>query len=76
MKTALHNVQFLNSPEDCKWIRETALRGLVLPPFASFLMAGNEDCPSHVTLYTSANPDHDEKPAARLVYCAELNEYL
>lgn len=76
MKTALQNVQFLNSPEDCKWIRETALKELVLPPFRSFLMAGNEDCPSHVTLYSSQNPAHNERPVARFVYCAELDEYL
>ena len=41
-------------PDDLKWIRETHLKGLELPPFTAFTLTGNEDCPSNIKLYTEA----------------------
>ena len=59
--------QFLNTPADCAWLRETALRGHTLPAFQSFTIRGNEDCPECVTLYASIDPLYSEMPAAQFV---------
>lgn len=51
---------FLNSAEDCQWLREVHLRGVPLPAkyagFQSFVLQGNEDAPHAVNLYVSADP--------------------
>lgn len=51
---------FLNSADDCQWLREGALRGVPLPAkyagFQSFVLQGNEDAPHAVNLYVSADP--------------------
>ena len=49
-------------PDDLKWIRETHLKGLELPPFTAFTLTGNEDCPSAVALY--ADSSYYSKPVA------------
>lgn len=50
-------IQFLNSPDDCQWLRDTALRGVDgVRPFNSFVLYGNEDAPDRVDLYTDADP--------------------
>ena len=61
-------LQFLDSPEDCLWLRETHLRGSNPPPFLSFTIDGNEDCPSCVNLYLSNDPYWNDEPIATYVY--------
>ena len=49
-----------NTPEDCRWLRETALRGYegTVPPFRSFTIAGHEDCPLEIAFYAASDdPD-------------------
>lgn len=61
--------QFLNTPEDCKWLRDTHLRYFnddEVPDFKSFYICGNEDYPDGILLYARENPDHDDKPILRL----------
>jgi hypothetical protein len=67
--------QFLNAPEDCEWLRDTALRSFPdAPPFQSFTIEGNEDAPERVTLYTSADPLYTDKPAAEYVQDPETGD--
>lgn len=57
-------VGFMNDPDDCAWLRETALRGVPLPEkytgFRSFVLQGNEDAPYAVNLYTAKDPNHTD----------------
>lgn len=64
-----HREQFLTGAEDCAWVRATALKGIDTVPFASLTLAGNEDCPVRLDLYTSALPPYNEHPVA--VYALE-----
>lgn len=73
--------QFLNSPDDCQWLRDTALRGVDgVRPFNSFVLYGNEDAPDRVDLYTDADPlyrDTYQKvdfTEGAPVYCVVSNE--
>jgi len=55
------NSQFLNSEADLKWLLETHLkpanRNNDLPfPVKSFVLQGNEDCPTGLTLYPVTSP--------------------
>jgi hypothetical protein len=56
----MNHDKFYNSVEDCKWLRETALRGYTVPEFKSFTFAGNEDCPLAIRFYAVTDPDIDE----------------
>jgi hypothetical protein len=57
---------FLNEPSDCQWLRETHLKNTAdVPPFASFAITGNEDCPLSIVLYDSADPLVTDQPIAR-----------
>ena len=52
---------FYNAPSDVSWLRETHLKGPAnlppfLPPFASFVLHGNEDYPDKLDLYASRDP--------------------
>jgi hypothetical protein len=52
---------FLNSTEDCQWLRETALKDANLnngpvPEFRSFCLFGNEDCPQKILVYRLRHP--------------------
>ncbi len=50
-------MQFCNTPEDCQWLKDTALRGIPnVQQFTSFVIHGNEDAPDYVDLYTSTDP--------------------
>lgn len=50
-------IQFLNTPEDCQWLRETHLQGMShLHDFRSFVLEGNEDAPTLLKLYMSEDP--------------------
>lgn len=64
-------LQFLNTPDDCQWLRETHLRALPqVHRFASFVMAGNEDAPGSVDLYVSADPEVTDT-CARILFGAD-----
>lgn len=55
---------FLNKLSDCNWLRETHLKpeniNNSLPYFKSFTIHGNEDSPSHLSLYGYKNPLVDD----------------
>ena len=55
---------FLNSPEDCDWLRTTHLKHTTPPAFLSFGLDGNEDAPVNVRLYANRKPEYNEKPIA------------
>lgn len=57
-------MRFYNTRSDCQWIADTALKGITLPKFNSFVIAGNEDCPVSIRLYRDANPRFDAAPLA------------
>ena len=42
---------FLESAEDLEWLRDTHLKGCVVPEFAVAVLEGNEDWPERITLY-------------------------
>jgi len=52
---------FLDSLDDCNWLRETALRGVELPEayrdFKFAVLQGNEDAPHAVNLYRTETPN-------------------
>lgn len=52
-----------NTPDDCKWLRETHLRGSNLE-FRSFYIAGNVDFPDMLTIYGSTKPTSFDEPIA------------
>lgn len=56
--------RFYTGPDDCTWIRETALKGIVLPDFQSFELRGNEDCPTVVSLHLQSMPTYTDRPIA------------
>lgn len=51
---------FLNTADDIQWLKDTHLRGVILPSkyagFQSAILQGNEDAPYAVNLYVSADP--------------------
>lgn len=55
---------FMNDPADVQWLKETHLKGVLLPfnyaGFQSFVLQGNEDAPHAVNLYRSIDPDYDD----------------
>lgn len=58
--------KFLNTPEDCQWLRDGHLKGVPLSrPFLSFVIYGDETAPDRVDLYDSADPLYSD--AYRLV---------
>ena len=52
----------LNTPDNVQWLRTTHLKNNQPPPFAGFVLSGNEDCPLKLELYKNAKPDYNEKP--------------
>ena len=59
-----HREIFLNTPEDCEWLRTTHLKAIGFPAFESFTLAGNEDSPHSVELYARRKPEYNEQPVA------------
>jgi hypothetical protein len=53
---------FLNTLEDCQWLRETHLADKNLnnanpiPNFKSAVIRGNEDCPREIIVYKNQSP--------------------
>ena len=72
--------RFYSGAKDCQWLRDTALRGYDVPPFASFTLEGNEDCPLVIRLYEQTNPtiDHGAIAFYELRQCEQstLSEYV
>lgn len=49
--------QLLNTPGDCQWLRDTALKNKKIDfQFNSFVLYGNEDAPDQVDLYAATDP--------------------
>lgn len=58
---------FCNEPSDCQWLLETHLKDKNLnngpvPPFKSFCLMGNEDCPQEIFLYREQHPTVSDQP--------------
>ena len=52
-------MQFINSPEDMAWLADV----FKIPgEWGSAIIYGNEDAPSRVELFYSAEPDFDQAP--------------
>jgi hypothetical protein len=49
-------MQFLNTADDCEWLRKVHLGGRTDYKFESFILYGSEDSPSKVDLYFTENP--------------------
>lgn len=51
---------FLNTPDDIQWLKDTCLKGVILPTawsgFQSAIMQGREDSPYAVNLYLAQDP--------------------
>lgn len=64
---------FLNSPEDCAWLRETHMaeknwnNANSIPNFKSFCIFGNEDCPQEILLYRLEHPSLNDKPVRAML---------
>lgn len=58
-------MQFVNTPEDRRWLLDTALRGYEVPAFGSAIFTGNDDCPLTIDLYDATDPTVDDLPIAR-----------
>jgi hypothetical protein len=54
----------MNEPSDVQWLKETHLRGLSYPEFASFVLYGNEDSPTRVELYAASYPTVSDVPVS------------
>lgn len=50
----------LNTPTDLVWLKDTALKGVVLPErwaaFKAAVLHGSEDAPASLDLFVTANP--------------------
>ena len=55
-------MKFLNTFDDCQWLRNTHLGGRTDLMFGSFMLYGNEDCPTKVDLYPDADPLVTDEP--------------
>lgn len=55
-------VVFLNTPEDCNWLRDTVLGGRTDLMFGAFVLYGNEDSPSKVELFADCEPLITDEP--------------
>lgn len=56
------DMNFLNTPEDCQWLRDVHLGGRTDIMFASYVLYGNEDCPIKVELYADQDPLVTDEP--------------
>lgn len=59
-----HREQFLNTPADCAWLRETHLKDTTVPTFGSFTLYGNEDAPARLDLFPMSKPEYNTEPCA------------
>ena len=56
------SIVFLNTEEDCNWLRSTVLGGRNDIMFEAFVLHGNEDCPTKVELYVDREPLITDEP--------------
>ena len=52
---------FLNTQEDCDWLRSTHLGGREDLKFEAFVLYGNEDSPTKVDLYFTSDPLYSDE---------------
>lgn len=52
----MSNPTFCNGVADVRWLRETHLAGVIVPPFRSFMLYGNEDSPVELHLFEARDP--------------------
>lgn len=56
--------EFMNEPEDVQWLKDTALKGIILPSkyanFKSYVLQGRENAPYAVNMYLSIDPYHSD----------------
>jgi hypothetical protein len=69
-------VQSYNSRADIKWIKDTHLKDIDKKykdglKFGSFVIYGNEDCPSAIELYEDFDPHYKTSPFMILKYDGE-----
>lgn len=65
--------RFYNKDSDCRWLRETHLAPKNLNngipfEFRSFVLMGNEDCPSEIIIYGKRHPALSDR-YARATLC-------
>jgi len=53
------SVAFLQEPDDMQWLRDVHLPGLP-KKFHSAMLHGNEDGPTQIDVYESADPNYDD----------------
>ncbi len=58
---------FISGKSDMRWLKQVHLPKISLKKFKSAMIYGNEDCPSKVELYRSADPS---TRAQKVVYKA------
>lgn len=67
---------FCCSAMDRAWVRETHLKGHSLPGFRSFVLHGNEDCPSKIELFLRKLARVTDKPVETFVRSEETGEMV
>lgn len=61
-------IQFLNSADDVQWLKDTHLKNWgEKDKVGSFILEGNEDYPTRLTIYTQQNPVVSDEPLAILI---------
>lgn len=58
--------RFLNDLADLQWLTDVHARAHAGEVIGSFVITGNEDCPTSIELYRSIEPTIDEQPFAVL----------
>jgi hypothetical protein len=70
--------QFLNDPEDVKWLLETHLAHFGISQntqlIKSFVLVGNEDCPQRVLCYLTTDPQYTIHPFVTYRYNSETRQ--
>lgn len=70
---------FANTPDDCTWLLDTHLSAQyvedAVPPFASYILYGNEDCPDRLELFADADPLYTDRPIAVFIYNPDNGKY-
>lgn len=68
---------FFNEHEDLVWLKETHLSDAPqVPPFSSFIMYGNEDCPDAIVLYSQEEPTIMDSPVATYELGPDLQYWM
>lgn len=67
-------IELLQNSSDRRWLAETHLRHLHVPPFRSAIIHGNEDCPKMVELFAEREPLVTSFPIA--IYAADRDGNL